>query len=279
MKLRIVITVFISMLIVCPIFTKAETIVNNNGIEFSEEEYAKLSRVYSHASIMVMTEEKYNKLQEYDFDNITKKTMYVETKYNQGLNLTTEKILSEEEYQNYNAVAPCLNDGNVSYSSTAKKIDMAFISGSLWNYVVATATWKIIPKTRSFDVFGMRGEDFEFRDGSQEGEQVYIENGNYNVINYSWNGTNIKRFDDGFGISMNIVNNTITDLQTSVECDVRPTDEYPAIYSSYQHAVASVTLEQSHNYTLGRAGLGNVFKYPYSISSKYDGMSGIWLQF
>ena len=48
----------------------------------------------------------------------------------------------------------------------------------------------------------------------------------------------------------------------------------------YEHAINSgVTLAQSQNYTLGHAGLGGVFVYPYNISAKYDGMSGLQMDF
>ena len=104
-------------------------------------------------------------------------------------------------------------------------------------------------------------------------------NGEYTIIDYTWNGTNIKKHDNGFGISMNIVNSDITHLQATVECDVKPTVTHPTVYTSYQHAVASVTLAQSQNYTLGGSGLGSVFVFPYSIAQKYDGMSGISISY
>ena len=156
--------------------------------------------------------------------------------------------------------------------------------GSLLNSPAAsteptTGIWKGIPSTRSYDVIGIRGFDFEFRNGSQNGEQIYVLNNQYTTIDYAWDGTNIRRHDNGFGISMNIVNSNITALQLTVECDVKATSNYPAVYGSYQHAVQSLSLADSQNYTLSGEGLGNVFVFPYSISQKYDGMSGVYVQY
>ena len=158
---------------------------------------------------------------------------------------------------------------------------MSFTGGTTWNYATLTASWKYIPTTRVFDVIGFRGDGFSFRNGSQEGSQMYIDaSGNYQSIYYSWNGTNIKKFSDGFGISMNLVNPTIQALALDAACDVKAIDDYPIIFGAYEHAVnSSVTLAQSQNYTMSGAGLGSVFAYPYSISSKYDGMSGVRIDF
>ena len=104
-------------------------------------------------------------------------------------------------------------------------------------------------------------------------------NGTYTTIDYSWNGTNIKKFDNGFGISMNIVNSDITSLQLLLDCDVSPTITSPDITASYQHAQQDLSLANSQNYTLGGAGLGGVFVFPYSIAQKYDGMSGVTVSY
>jgi hypothetical protein len=281
--------VFISILCIFPIITKAESIINNNGVEISEEEYEDFLKVYSHEYIMTMTEEKYEDLKTLDFSNIETETKYIETTYNQHLNLTTEKELTEDEYNDYlessssssteNSASTLVSNGSAAYSTQVKQISIALITGTTWHHVTVTATWKAIPSVRSYDVIGMRGQGFDFRNGSQEGYQIYIEDGTYKTISYAWNGTNIQRHDNGFGISMNIVNNTITDLQLIVEGDVKATEDYPAIYGSYQHAQKSLTLANSQNYTLGGSGLGSVFIFPYSISSKYDGMSGVRIQY
>lgn len=267
--------VLISTLFIFPITINAESITNNNGVVISEQEYNDFLKIYDSEYIMNMSETKYNKLKELDFNDITTTSKYIETVYNPNLQLSTEKEITKDEFDNYNPVMPLLDDGATYYESTAKRISMNIIGGSTWNYVTVALTWKGIPSTRSFDVIGVRGYGLEFAEGSQAGEQIYTLDGNYTVIDYAWNGTNIQKHDNGFGISMNIVNSDITYLQATVECDVKATITHPTVYASYQHAVDSVTLAQSQNYTLGGSGLGSVFVFPYSISQKYDGMTGV----
>ena len=272
----IVLFLLLSIIFIFPKITYADSITNNNGIVISEQEYNDFKKVYDDNYIMNMSLEKYNKLKELNFDEITTTTKYVESMYNPNLQLTTEREITKEEYDNHNSISPLLDDGDAYYETQVKKISLAVIGGTTYSHVMTVATWKAIPATRSFDVIGVRGYGMEVREGSQMGEQIYVDaNDNYTVIDYAWNGTNIKKFDEGYGISMNIVNPTITYLQLITECDVTPTIDHPTLYSSYQHAQQSLTLANSQNYTLGGAGLGDVFVYPYSIAQKYDGMSGV----
>ena len=273
--MKFIFFVLVSITLMLPSLKHAASITNNNGVVISEQEYNNFLKIYSSEYIMNMSETKYNKLKDLDFDNITTTSKYVESVYNPNLQLTTEREITKEEFDNFNQAMPRLNNDSTYYESVAKRIEMAVVGGSTWNYVMVVLTWKGIPSTRSFDVIGVRGYGLEFAEGSQGGEQIYTLDGNYTRIDYAWNGTNIKKHDNGFGISMNIVNSDITYLQAIAECDVKPTIEHPTIYASYQHAVANVSLAQSQNYTLGGAGLGSVFVFPYSIAQKYDGMTGI----
>lgn len=288
-KFKSLFYVIISFLVVLPIFTYAETFINNNGVQITDEDYEKFSKAYDDNYIMNMTQEKYDKLQTLDFNNIDRVTKYYEMSYNRSLNLVTEREITEAEYDNFTPGGlsssnggdnPRLGNGTAHYETVAKELNLVLIGGSYYNNVSLTATWKLIPGTRSFDVIGFRGYGFSFRTGSQEGTQAYITSDDvYHTISYAWNGTNIKKFSDGFGISMNLVNNTIKAIQCMIECDISPTIDHPSIYGSYQHAVASVSLANSQNYTLGGGGLGNVFIYPYNISQKYDGMTGLSLTY
>ena len=204
--------VVVSIFVIFPIVANAESITNDNGIVISEEEYNNFIQIHTHEYIMAMSEEKYEKLKTLDYSNITSTEKYVETTYNRSLNLTTEREITKEEYDSYPeaGISPYLNDDGASYETQVKKITLGVIGGTTWNHVVSTATWKSIPSVRSYDVIGVRGERFEFRDGSQTGEQVYVLNGQYLMVDYAWNGTNIQRHNNGFGISMNIVNSNIS---------------------------------------------------------------------
>ena len=279
-KLIVIFVVLVGVVTIFPKFTNAESITNINGIVISEEEYNNFLKVHTHEYIMTMSEEKYEKLKSLDYSNVETETKYIETTYNPSLMLTTERELTKEEYDNFSESNNArLSDGGQRIETTAKELILVLVGGTTWNYVSVTATWKYIPETRSFDVIGFRGYGFDFREGSQQGEQIYVLDNTYTVINYAWNGTNIQKHDNGFGISMNIVNSDITALQLTAECDISPTIAHPEIFTSYQHAISSVSLANSQNYTLGGAGLGGVFVYPYSVSQKYDGMSGLRLTY
>lgn len=276
-KVNYIIYVLTAIFLFMPFIINAESITNNNGIVISEEDYNNFRKVYDHDYIMNINIKKFQKLKTLNFEDITSQTKYFELVYNRDLNLTTEREITKEEYERINPHRlPCRE---AVYENQVKKLNMSIIGAPTWNYVVVSSTWKGIPSTRSFDVNGIRGFDFDFRNGSQEGEQKYTLNGQLKTISYSWNGTNIKRFSNGFGISMNIVNSDITFLQYMVECDVKALDTHPSIFASSQHAHRKLSLADSQNYTLGGAGLGGVFVFPYNISIKYDGMTGVVINY
>ena len=279
-NLKFIFFTLISVMVISPIHTLAKTIENINGIKITEEEYNNFSKIYSDEYLITMDEAKYEQLKTYDYSDVDTKTIYVETKYNPSLNLLTDKVITKEEYENLKpSIMPMLSDKGQTLETTAKKFSLSLIGGTTWNHVVTTATWKYIPSTRSFDVIGFRGYNFSIRNGSQEGEQIYIENGQYKYIDYDIDSNNAKSFSNGFGISMNIINNTITFLQTTAECDIKTDGVNPAIHSAYEHAIKDVTLAQSQSYTLNPAGMGGVFAFPSNIVPYYDAMSGLYLQY
>ncbi len=270
--------VLISLVIILPMQACAESYINENGIEISEEEYANYLKVFTPEHIRFMSESEYERMQDLDFNDIRTSTKYVISTYNPNLEITTHREVSKEEYDNFKLDDEenlRLGNGNCYRETTAKSLSMTVIGGSPWSYASLSAHWKYIPNTRSYDVIGFRGDGFSFRNGSQSGEQRYYLSGSYHYVNYSWNGTNIKKFSNGFGISMNIVNSSIESLDLSISCDIKDDITHPELFGSYQHATSNLTLANSQNYTLGSAGLGWVFVYPYNISSKYDGMGGV----
>ncbi len=282
-NVKFIFWVLISVIVLFPLYTSAESITNINGIEISEEEYNNFLKVYTHEYIMTMNEEKYERLKSLNFsdDNIITDKKYFTSAYNQHLDLTTEREITEEEFESFGLIQPIIDSGGDYIETSAKSLTLSVIGDDdTYSVVTLFSTWKGQPSTRSFDVIGVRGFGFTFRNGSQTGEQIYTENGEYKVIDYHWNGTNIKRFDNGFGISMNVVNSkNLGSLQFVANCDIKPTMDRPTLFGSYQHAVKTTTLEESQNYTLGLTGLGDVFVYPYSISQKYDGMTGTRIQY
>ena len=200
--------------------------------------------------------------------------------YNPHLNLETNKEITEEEYNNDNGIMPILDTTSGYSEVTTRRVVLTLTSGTTWNYVTVSTNWKYIPGTRIFDVIGIRGYGFSFRNGSQEGEQIYKADGEWNTIFYDWDGDRINKFDNGFGFAMNLVNNkNVTVLELTAECDVKPTITHPSLYGSHQHSTSNISLEEAMNYTISGEGLGSVFVFPYNISQRYDGMTGPRIDF
>lgn len=274
-------------LLLLPSITCAGTYVTASGLSIPEEDYNNLLKIYPPAAIEVMSLEKYNNImsKDLDFNSVNKNVKYVRSSYDALLHVTTEKEVTKEEFDSFKVINSSKENGakgstSTFYETVMKEITLSVVTGPSISSATLSLNWKNIPSTRSFDVIGFRGYNFSFINGTQDAEQIYVDNGVYNSIDYAWNGTHINRFTNGYGISMNIVNNpNITLLQAIADCDMVQNNASAELTGSYQHTTHNVSLADSMNYTLGGAGLGGVFVYPYSISQYYDGMRGVDLSF
>jgi hypothetical protein len=137
----------------------------------------------------------------------------------------------------------------------------------------------MIPSTRAFDVIAVRYVGMTDIDGTQWGRQIWGTNGNYSYVEYGWNGTNINRQDNGFGISMNITNDsTINYLENYIGSAVQFTGNFQWAGASYQHATSNTTLAQSKSYTLAENGKNGVILFTGNIGEKYDNMPGVYCE-
>lgn len=236
----------------------------------TEEDYNKLRSIFSDARISIMTEE--------EKAIYTENDVTVEEKLYKGTKTTNGTYIYEE-------IDPSLEDdiresAEIStydsfYQTTYKKI--SFIKASLGSnkYRLTVYTqWLITPVTQSYDVTAMRIEDGYVVDGTQDGTQMYIKNGTMGYVQYSPNGTNIRKSDNGFGISMNLVNGG-TEFETDISADVVATSQYAMAYGTYQHAVTDVTLDESQSYFISHNGFGDVVNFATGVQNKYDGMAGV----
>ena len=82
----------------------------------------------------------------------------------------------------------------------------------------------------------------------------------YNFVDYSYNGTNIRKADNGFGISMNLVNGA-SYFETDISANVRATSSAATAYGTYQHALTDVSLSASQSYTISHNGFGDVLNF------------------
>ena len=288
MKIRFVIAAFLIILFVPFGFVKAQNIsddisyiTNQNGVRISMTDYNLLTNIYSDAYIQTMTNEDYEnfKAKNININNLVKSEKYYKTEIDHLNNVVTNTEVTENEFNNYNPNIQTLSVSNF-VETQYKKLSLTLSDNhNGYGDIFVGLLWKMIPSTRSFDVIAVRYVGMTDVDGTQIGRQIWGTNGNYTYVNYGWNGTNINRQDNGFGISMNITNDsTINYLENYIESAVEFTGNFQWAGASYQHATSNTTLAQSKSYTLAENGKNGVILFTGNIGSKYDNMPGVYCE-
>lgn len=288
MKIRFVIAAFLIILFVPFGFVKAQNIsddisyiTNQNGVRISMTDYNLLTNIYSDAYIQTMTNEDYEnfKAKNININNLVKSEKYYKTEIDHLNNVVTNTEVTENEFNNYNPNVQTLSVSNF-VETQYKKLSLTLSDNhNGYGDIFVGLLWKMIPSTRSFDVIAVRYVGMTDVDGTQLGRQIWGTNGNYSYVEYGWNGTNINRQDNGFGISMNITNDsTINYLENYIESAVEFTGNFQWAGASYQHATSNTTLAQSKSYTLAEDGKNGVILFTGNIGEKYDNMPGVYCE-
>ena len=288
MKIRFVISAFLIILFVPFGFVKAQNIsdnisyiTNQNGVRISMTDYNLLINIYSNAYIQTMTSEGYEnfKAKNININNLVKSEKYYKTEIDHLNNVVTNTEVTENEFNNYNPNIQTLSVSNF-VETQYKKLSLTLSDNhNGYGDIFVGLLWRMIPSTRAFDVIAVRYVGMTDVDGTQWGKQIWGTNGNYTYVNYGWNGTNINRQDNGFGISMNITNDsTINYLENYIESAVQFTGNFQWAGASYQHATSNTTLAQSKSYTLAEDGKNGVILFTGNIGSKYDNMPGVYCE-
>ena len=288
MKIRFVIAAFLIILFVPFGFVKAQNIsddisyiTNQNGVRISMTDYNLLTNIYSDAYIQTMTNEDYEnfKAKNININNLVKSEKYYKTEIDHLNNVVTNTEVTENEFNNYNPNIQTLSVSNF-VETQYKKLSLTLSDNhNGYGDIFVGLLWKMIPSTRSFDVIAVRYVGMTDVDGTQLGRQIWGTNGNYSYVEYGWNGTNINRQDNGFGISMNITNDsTINYLENYIESAVEFTGNFQWAGASYQHATSNTTLAQSKSYTLAENGKNGVILFTGNIGEKYDNMPGVYCE-
>lgn len=288
MKIRFVIAAFLIILFVPFGFVKAQNIsdnisyiTNQNGVRISMTDYNLLTNIYSDAYIQTMTSKDYEnfKAKNININNLVKSEKYYKTEIDHLNNVVTNTEVTENEFNNYNPNIQTLSVSNF-VETQYKKLSLTLSDNhNGYGDIFVGLLWKMIPSTRSFDVIAVRYVGMTDVDGTQYGRQIWGTNGNYTYVNYGWNGTNINRQDNGFGISMNITNDsTINYLENYIESAVEFTGNFQWAGASYQHATSNTTLAQSKSYTLAENGKNGVILFTGNIGEKYDNMPGVYCE-
>ena len=282
------IAVFLIILFVPFGFVKAQNIcddisyiTNQNGVRISMIDYNLLTNIYSDAYIQTMTSEGYEnfKAKNININNLVKSEKYYKTVIDHLNNVVTNTEVTENEFNNYNPNIQTLSVSNF-VETQYKKLSLTLSDNENgYGDIFVGLLWKMIPSTRAFDVIAVRYVGMTDIDGTQWGRQIWGTNGNYSYVDYGWNGTNINRQDNGFGISMNITNDsTINYLENYIESAVQFTGNFQWAGASYQHATSNTTLAQSKSYTLAENGKNGVILFTGNIGEKYDNMPGVYCE-
>lgn len=263
LKIMKVLTAFIIIVTLCYV---------NNVKAISDEDYDSLREIFSDARLSIMTEEQKDMLVN---GNLTTNTKTYAT--TQTLNGTY--VHTEVDAETAELIKDSFNSGISTYDATHQTSykRITIIDNDLGNSVhrvMVYTQWLVTPATTSFDVTAMRIDGGYVVDGTQDGTQVYWKDGEYGHVTYSWNGTNIRKFDNGFGISMNLVNDA-SYFETDISANLKVTTSNAEAFGTYQHAVTNVSLDQSQSYTISHNGLGGVLNFTNSVYNYYDRMTGV----
>lgn len=244
-----------------------------NAANLTDSEYERLRLVFSEARISQMSDEDADRYLSYDLENTTKISKYYE------VTKTTNGTASREVTENYakSAVNSINTSRAASHTTSYKNIQItATTTGSKNGYLIGVINlWLLEPYIKSYDVIAMRTDDATIVEGTQYGTQTYKKaNNTYGHVEYSNGGNNMVKASNGFGISMNLVDEG-TIFECSIDAVVTATTEWAEVFGSYQHAASNVTLAQSKSYTISHNGYGEVINFATGIEGVYDAMQGV----
>ena len=244
---------------------------SNVKAEVSEEEYTKLRSMFSEARLSIMTDEE-KELLASDNTTVEEKIYEVTETVNGTFNY------SEVDPNDIDEVLENFSNGVSTYAAfhqtSYKRIQIFDSSSGNGHRIMVYTQWLVTPATKSFDVTAMRVNGGYVVEGTQSGTQTYWKDGAYNFVDYSYNGTNIRKADNGFGISMNLVNGA-SYFETDISANVIATSSSATAYGTYQHAVTNVSLSQSQSYNISHNGFGDVLNFATGVEGYYDGMAGV----
>lgn len=185
------------------------------------------------------------------------------TNYSQTYEVTEREFNNAKEMELYSAL----------HITEYKKISISKLSTG---NISLKLEWEKNPAVRSYDVIALRGEGVSFNSATLDGKQIYIKNGNQETINYTKNSNNTQIFENGVGISMNLVDGA-TKYILRLNIQYTKENNNATIYGSYQHSQRNITLNQSKHYILSSSGLGNVLAFDSAVKSYFDGMGGVFI--
>ena len=286
---------------------------NSNGISFTEEKYNNFKLIgFSDEEINAMSRDTFNEYKDMDKVLLDKEiTKYFRETIISGYDFqrTVVEEITQEEYDS-EAIARITNTrtNSVTYETTYKKLVVSSYSIST-NYpalraVNSVLTWKLLPSTRSYDIFAARVTGGEIAtnaySGTMTSRQTTFDSNcaisgtqnhtqTFTVGHSSWNKQTSGIGYAGLGFTAELVSSSevcTNDLGIFVSTAVGynaslsfRSVEGATVYVSYQHATQSVSYSSVyHSYSFSSSGLGGVIYFSNStLMNSYDGMGGVSL--
>lgn len=247
---------------------------NVKAANLTDEEYARLRNVFSDTRISFMSDEDAARYLSYDLEHSNKVSKYYKVTETTNGTITTEVSKEEATTAAENNISTRASYHKTSYKNIAITTSK---TGTNSYFIYVTNNWLITPRVKSYDVIAMRVDDATISSGTQRGMQAYTTNGITDVVNYSYQGTNMVLSSNGFGISMNLVD-AASGFTCEIEAIVTATSQWATVYGSYQHAMTAVTLAQSKSYTISHNGYGKVINFATAVQNDYDNMRGVSIE-
>lgn len=219
--------------------------------------------------------------------NVHAKQVYYENEY--GVQLTKEEydylvymywdgaqdFMTQEDYSKFEQsgivggslssttyTEPVLTRG-ASYETASKSLKISSSCSTNCNISIV-ATWKNLPAIRSYDVIGAYLENTSLL--TTPTTKVTSSSG-------TSQSSEIKSSNVGLGVSIALPTYGTSIIVTqSFKVSSGGT-----VYGSYQHAIKTISLANSKNYTFSKSGYGGVFNFSGIASSTYDRMNGVSL--
>lgn len=209
---------------------------NRNGVMFTKSEYDFVGEFYYDGYQEYLTLENYNRLKD--------------------ANVMTEQI-KKVVYDD--GGIQTLTD--VSYQSASKKLVLSYACSSRC-YASFRASWLTIANVRSYDLIGAY---------SPTANALVVESAE---MSYSGNVVlPVEKNNSTNGISATFkLPSTDAKYTFVLDFDV---PKGTKVYASYQHAKKTISLANSRKYSFNSGGYGGVFDFDSSVTSYYDGMSGV----
>lgn len=269
MKKRFLVLSFLLSILITPMIANAseeEYYTNKNGVVMDQSNYENLVEKLTLEYVSFMTQREYDSLKDHELPIVAEKSIVTENVEIAGLPV---------EIASPYAVAGSPN----GIATTSKRLSIvAFDWGNGEYYIKAANEWISMPKIRNYDVFAMRPDDgFSLVAGTPSGTQYYSTASTSDSIIYQPNGANTVTKSNGFGMSMNLVDNTAIEVLINT-ITARVSGSSGTVSASYQHCTSnSVTKAQSMDYYLTVNGKGGVIMFNNSTTDgRYDGMMGVY---